>query len=407
MRSVTEHRDAAVALVEATRPAEMPWHDARGLVLAHDVRALVDIPAWDNSAMDGFAVRAADVADAAEGRPVTLRVVADLPAGTGDRPRVEPGTAARIMTGAPVPPGADAVAPVERVADRGDQVDIEWAAPEGAHIRRVAEDVTRDHVVLKAGHVLGPAQLAALVASGHDKVHVHRRPRIVVIATGNELVPPGQPLPYGGIYNSNLVLLEAAVLASGAEVAWTRTTGDDPRELAVALGDLDGVDAVITSGGVSMGNKDVVKELLKPRALFEFVAVALQPGRPQGLGRLPSGVPLFALPGNPVSSYVSFALFVKPAIDRLRGLEARPPQTRPGVVGVGWEPARGRAQAMPVVWDSDPATGVIANVRPATERGSGSHLVTRLALAQGFALVPREVDVVEPGDTVQVMEMLV
>ncbi|PKQ26932.1 MAG: molybdopterin molybdenumtransferase [Actinobacteria bacterium HGW-Actinobacteria-4] len=404
MRTVEQHVAAALALVAPTDEVTVSWSTAQDLVLAADVRSLIDIPSWDNSAMDGFAVRAADVSDATTTSPVVLRVIADLPAGTSERPLIGPGQAARIMTGAPLPEGADAVVPVERTHGLADTVEITWTPALGAHIRRRAEDVSVGQPVLAAGQLLGPAQLAAAVAAGHSQLRVHRRPRVAILATGNELTPPGEPLAFGCIYDSNSVLLAAAVKGAGAEPVQVRTVGDDLADLSTALGQLRDVDAAITSGGISMGNKDVVKELLQGDR-FEFVEVALQPGRPQGLGTLKSGIPLFALPGNPVSSLVSFTLFCLPAIRKLRGVSPAQPTTRVGVIGAGWETPAGRAQAMPVVWDYEPDVPELVNVRPATDGGSGSHLVTRLAVATGFAMIDADTARVKPGDRVQIMEM--
>ncbi|WNB87241.1 gephyrin-like molybdotransferase Glp [Cellulomonas sp. ATA003] len=326
MRTVPEHRRAALALVRPLPVTHVPIAEADGLVLAEDVVAPEALPRWDNSAMDGYAVRAADVAAATADSPVGLRVLADLPAGSEAEPEVTAGTAARIMTGAPVPPGADAVVPVE-VTDGGTvHVLVTAPAAPGAHVRRAGEDLAAGDPVLAAGALLGPAQVSAAASVGRGTLAVHRRPRVAVLSTGSELVTPGQPLRRGQIPDSNSYLLAALVRAAGCDAVRLGAVPDDAPTLRALLAGWDDappderVDAVISSGGVSMGAYDVVKEVLADDAGMEFVAVAMQPGKPQGIGRLPGGTPVLALPGNPVSAFVSFHVFVRPVLHRLRGL---------------------------------------------------------------------------------------
>ena len=418
MRTVAEHRDVALALAVPLPTEEVAVEDVHGRVLAEDVTAPSALPRWDNSAMDGYAVRAADVAAATPDTPVTLRVLADLAAGSEAEPEVGSGTAARIMTGAPVPPGADAVVPVEATDGGTASVRVDVAPRPAAHIRRAGEDVAAGETVLTAGTVLGPAQVAAAASVGRGTLTVHRRPRVLVLSTGSELVPPGTPLRRVQIPDSNSFLLAAAVRAAGGEPVRVGAVPDDPAALRAVLDRWDrpadgdapgaggdpgaGVDLVVTSGGVSMGAYDVVKELLAAHAGMEFVAVAMQPGKPQGIGRLPGGTPVLALPGNPVSALVSFLVFVRPVLRRLSGAADVVAPLETAVVQDGWRTPPGREQYMPVVLGAGPE-GVL--VRRAVAGGSGSHLVAGLARAEAFAVVPADVEEVRAGDRVQVMRV--
>lgn len=428
MRGLDEHRAAALALAAPLEPVEVPLLDALGLVLAADVVTDEALPRWDNSAMDGYAVRAADVAAASSGTPVRLRVVGDVAAGSDDEPAVTPGTAVRIMTGAPVPPGADAVVPVEQTTaptPAGDGADGAWVVPGGVvevgavvvagqHVRRAGEDATAGDVVLTAGAVVGAAHVAAAASVGRATLVVHRRPRVAVVSTGDELVAPGSALRRGQIPDSNSWLLAAALRDAGADVLRLGPVGDDPAALRALLHALDAgehgtVDGVVTSGGVSAGAFDVVKAALADEPGVAMVPVAVQPGKPQGLGRLPAGTPVWTLPGNPVSAFASFEMFVRPAVRRMLGATPDRPRVA-AVADEGWRTPPGRAQLMPVrrvpevpeVPEVPDAPGA-PRVRRATARGSGSHLVARLALAEGLAVIPADVDEVRAGDTLEVL----
>ncbi|MDM7830213.1 molybdopterin molybdotransferase MoeA [Cellulomonas edaphi] len=399
MRTLDEHRAVALALAAPLGAVETPLADALGLVLAEDVRTDEPLPRWDNSAMDGYAVRRADVLSV----PVVLPVVVDLPAGSADEAVVAQGTAARIMTGAPIPAGADAVVPVEETDGGTTHVQIRVTPVPAAHVRRAGEDAVPGDLVLVAGAELRPPHLAALASTGRATALVHRRPRIAVVSTGDELVAPGTPVRRGQLPDSNSWLLAAAVTDAGATALRLGPVADDPAALLALLLELDAdesVDGIVTSGGVSMGAFDVVKAALLAQPGVEFVPVAVQPGKPQGLGRLPAGTPIWTLPGNPVSSFASFELFVRPAVRRMLGFAS---VERPAVAAVadeGWRTPPGRAQLMPVRFVRDD------RVAPATARGSGSHLVARLAQAQGLAVVPAEVDEVLVGDTLHVLKVV-
>lgn len=436
MRTVEEHREAILASVTAGAPRRVPLEDAVGLVLAGDVRAVMPLPPFDNSAMDGYAVRVADVAAASSRHPAVLRVIADLPAGSGEDPDLRPGTCARIMTGAPVPSGAEAVVPVEASDGGTDVVAITEPARPGQHVRRASEDVAIGDRVLRAGTPLGSVHLAAAAATGSGTVLAHPRPRVAVLSTGSELRAPGEvgAMRRGLIPDSNSFLLAAAVEDAGCEAVRIGAVPDDPAVLGAVLdallseGDLPGrarppsvgpVDAIITSGGVSVGAYDVVKALFSspegddpgspgrwPATGVGFTSVAMQPGKPQGFGGLVRSdgawVPVFAVPGNPVSAFVSFEVFVRPALGTMRGLPASSLDRE--VVAAravrGWRCPPGRRQYIPVRLDR---AGDRWIVEPAGPRGSGSHLAVTLAAANGLGVVDAAVEEVRPGDTVPVM----
>ncbi|QDB78210.1 molybdopterin molybdotransferase MoeA [Georgenia wutianyii] len=398
MITVEEYQESVLARVEPLAPRRVPVAQAHGLHLAEDVTAVLAVPPFTNSAMDGFAVRAADVS----GAPVSLPVAGDVPAGTTHPVAVPPGGAVRIMTGAPLPAGADAVVPVE-LTDQPPgavvlppAVEVRRAVAVGAHVRSAGEDVRPGDTVLAAGTLLGATQLSAAVSAGHGELLVRPRPRVGVLATGDELCPPGTDPGPGRIPDSNSVLVAGLVREAGCEPVVLGAVGDDPERLSeVVAAALPGIDALVTSGGVSVGTKDVVKAALADR--IGFTKVAMQPGKPQGFGVLDGRVPVFALPGNPVSVLVSFHVHVAPGLRRLLGLPARLPLAR-ARAAVAWRCPAGRRQFVPVVLEDD---GVdLPSVRPASAGGSASHLVASLAAAEALAVVAEDVDAVAPGDEV-------
>ncbi len=313
VRTVAEHQSVVAELLARTEVVTLPLADAAGLVLAEDLVATRALPAFDNSAMDGYAVRAADLTGASAEHPVRLPVAEDVPAGRIDGPALAPGTAHRIMTGAPMPAGADAVVQVEATDGGTDAVAVHEARTSGSHVRTAGEDVAVGETVLPAGAVLGAAQLGLVAALGERTVRVHRRLRVLVLSTGSELVEPGLPLRHGQIHESNGVMLATAVRAAGALAEQVRFVADDVAEFDAALAARGAhVDLAVTSGGVSAGAYEVVKDALAGRGV-EFVKVAMQPGMPQGAGRV-RGMPVVTLPGNPVSALVSFEVFLRPAI---------------------------------------------------------------------------------------------
>ncbi len=407
--SVAEQRQVILDAVAPLTPRRVALDAAHGLVLAEDVHSATHIPPFDNSAMDGYAVRRDDLHGASAAHPVVLAVVADLAAGTTLNPRIGAGEAARIMTGAPFPDDADAVVPIE-VTDHGTQTVaiIEPPLP-AAHIRRAGEDVRAGDLVLAAGTRLGPTQLAGVASAGRGTVLAHPAPRVAVISTGTELVEPGSATVRGQIPDSNSFLLAAAVAEAGCEPVRIGAVPDDETALVELLTGLAAsVDVIVLSGGVSAGAFDVVKAVLAPQPGMWFGAVRMQPGKPQGFGRWSPidaasvGPLIFALPGNPVSAFVSFEVFVRPALLRLRGLSPdqieRPTLT--AVVDDGWKTPVGRAQYMPVTITHGAGT---VHISRATAGGAGSHLVAGLAHSEGLAIVPEDVSRVGAGDTLTVM----
>ncbi|WP_016909097.1 gephyrin-like molybdotransferase Glp [Streptomyces xiaopingdaonensis] len=435
--SVDEHLADILARVRPLEPIELPLPEAQGCVLVEDVEVPTALPPFDNSSMDGYAVRSADIADASEEKPTVLEVTGEVAAGSGALPTVTEGTAARIMTGAALPPGADAVVPVEwtdggtgegpaesmTAEEARGEVSVHRPADPGAHVRTRGSDVEPGASALTAGTVLGAPQLGLLAALGIATVRVRPRPRVVVLSTGAELVPPGEALGPGQIHDSNSYLLTAAARAAGAIPYRVGAVPDDPEEFRSTLEDqLIRADLVVTSGGVSVGAYDVVKDALNdwefepaasqeedpagepPAAGVEFRRLAMQPGKPQGFGLIgPDRTPILTLPGNPVSAYVSFELFVRPALRTLSGLE---PVQRPAV------PARlecaeplgspeGKRQYLRGSY-APPSEGAdIGTVRP--EGGSSSHLVAALARADALIVLPEKVTRARPGEEFEVL----
>jgi molybdopterin molybdotransferase len=318
MRSVEEHQRVVAGLITPRPAVTVGIGDALGLVLADNVVAPLSLPGFDNSAMDGYAVVAEDIADASDAHPVKLPVAEDIPAGRTDELVLVAGTAHRIMTGAPLPTGATAVIPVEATDGATDVVTIRASAQPGQHLRRAGEDVTEGTTVLLAGQVLTPAALGLAAALGIGELNVVPRQRVLVMSTGTELVAPGTPLLPGQIYESNAVMLAAAVRDAGGEVTTVAMTSDDVDTFRATLQEhAADADLIITTGGVSAGAYEVVKDSLGEEV--EFVKVAMQPGMPQGAGSV-SGTSIITLPGNPVSALVSFEVFIRAPLRAAMGL---------------------------------------------------------------------------------------
>jgi len=391
------------AVLERLRPLparEVPLGDALGCVLADDVTAAEDLPPFANSAMDGFAVRAADLAGASDHAPIALEVTGEVFAGTARLPTVQAGGAARIMTGGPLPPGADAVVPVEQAAVDGDAVRIRLAPGERQFVREAGEDVRAGTVVLERGRVLDPAAVGMLASVGRRLVPVHPKPTVTVVSTGDELVDPGDPLGPGQIRDSNSWLLVAQARAAGADAFRCGKLRDDPDALrrGFALAAAEG-DLVLTSGGVSVGERDYTKQVLAELGDVRSFRVAMQPGMPQAFG-FAAGTPLYGLPGNPVSCFVVFELLVRPALRRLAG-HPDDRLDRPRVVARLGEPVRsppGKVSFLRVrlqVGDD----GLVATLTG--HQGSG--VLSSCVAADGLAVVPAERRELDAGAAVQVV----
>ncbi|MFE7792484.1 gephyrin-like molybdotransferase Glp [Streptomyces sp. NPDC057460] len=427
--SVDEHLEDILAAVRPLEPIELQLPEAQGCVLVEDVVVEIALPPFDNSSMDGYAVRVADLEGASEEFPAVLTVIGDVAAGSdglsGDQ-TVGPGEAARIMTGAPLPAGAEAVVPVEWTdggtgggpadtmrahsrapQDAGGEVRVHRPVAARAHVRARGSDVQPGDLALRAGSVIGPPQIGLLAAIGRSTVKVRPRPRVVVISTGSELVQPGEELTGGQIYDSNSFALTAAARDAGAISYRVGAVTDDADMLRATIEDqLIRADIVVTTGGVSVGAYDVVKEALssvgdadEPGSGIEFRKLAMQPGKPQGFGSIgPEHTPLLALPGNPVSSYVSFELFVRPAIRTLMGLKD---VTRPTVRATlktdrTLTSPSGKRQFLRGTYDAEEGT-----VTPVG--GSGSHLIAALAQADALIVLPEDVTSAESGTVTEVI----
>ncbi|WAC91026.1 gephyrin-like molybdotransferase Glp [Mycobacterium sp. Aquia_213] len=400
MRSVEEHQRVVAAMISARPAATVPLTEAQGLVLADDVVAQLALPVFDNSAMDGYAVHAEDTYAATPDSPVILPVAADIPAGRTDALTLQPGTAHRIMTGAPMPAGATGVVPVENTDGGVDSVAIHARSEPGKHIRRAGEDVAPGTTVLRKGQVVTPAVLGLAAALGLPELPVIPRQRVLVISTGTELVTPGTPLQPGQIYESNSIMLAGAVREAGADVIAVATAEDDVAQFSSIL-DRHAADAdlIITSGGVSAGAYEVVKDAFGRDGDqgVEFVKVAMQPGMPQGIGRV-AGTTIVTLPGNPVSALVSFEVFIRPALRTAMALPDPHRPHRPAVLAESLTSPRGKRQFRRAILDI--SDGSVLSYGP-----PASHHLRWLASANGLLDIPEDVVEVSAGTELQVWDL--
>jgi len=368
-------------------------------VLAEDITAQWPLPPFDNSAMDGYAVLAADTAAATAGAPVTLPVAGEVAAGDTREHQLAPGSCLRIMTGALLPAGADAVVPVELTDGGTTQVAIGAAVTAGDSVRRAGDDAAPGDALLAAGIRLGPAPLGLLAATGRASVLARPRPRVTVLSTGNELAAPGTPLTRGRIWESNSFMLASAARRAGAVAYRQPSVPDDASHVLAVIEDAAGrADLLVTSGGVSMGGEhDVVKTALEQLGTVRFRKVAMQPGMPQGFGTVgPASTPILTLPGNPVSAFVSFQLFVRPALRALQGKSGGHQRTARAVLTAPLRSPRDKRSFL---------RGVLADdgteVTPLS--GQASHQLAALALANALIIVPEQVTGMQEGDVAEVI----
>jgi molybdenum cofactor synthesis domain-containing protein len=394
--------EAQAAVLEVCAPLAsrtVPLADAIGCVTAEGVTSAEAVPPFVNSAMDGFAVRAADVAGASEDAPRRLRVVGTLMAGAAPDRAVGEGEALRIMTGAPMPEGADAVVMVERSRPAGpDHVDLTEAVPVGAAVRGAGDDVRPGDEVVPAGTLLGPAHLGVLASVGRSEVAVVPRPRVGLLSTGDELVPPGEPLALGQIRDSNRPMLVALVASAGAVAVDLGRVPDDEDVLESRLREgAASCDVLVTSGGVSMGEADVVKAVLARISDTRWMQIAIRPAKPFAVGLI-DGTPIIGLPGNPVSSFVSFALLAWPGLRRLAG---RDDLFHPRVAAVADAPMRRRPDGKThFVRVRSAFDGTRFSATPV--QAQGSHQLAATAGADALAVLP-DGDGVDAGDRVELL----
>ncbi|MGO4957383.1 molybdotransferase-like divisome protein Glp [Luteococcus sp. Sow4_B9] len=400
LRIMENHRDYLLSLVEPLSAFGMGLLDAWDLALCEDIASPVDLPGFDNSQMDGYAVLAADVASATAEEPVIMRVADSIAAGDDGQVELKPGQAIKIMTGAPMPAGADAVVPVESTDGDIRRVSIFAPVAAGDYVRLRGSDVTEGTALMSQGQRMDARTAGLLAAAGIDKVLARPRPRVVVVSTGAELVEPGRDLERPGqIYDANSYMVAAAAKAEGCQVWRVQVPSDDPEQVREAISDqLIRADLIITTGGVSKGDHDVVKQVMPTMGLCDFAEVAIQPGKPQGFGLIGDDeVPMIMLPGNPVSAYVSFQAFVRPVIRKLMGVE---PQTHTPVRCIAGSVMRsvpGKLQF---------GRGFV--IEQAGRRtvnlvgGHSSHLLGDLATANALVLLDEDVEVVNAGERVMV-----
>jgi molybdopterin molybdotransferase len=408
MIPLEEAQHSILAAVPRLPAVTVPVADALGLVTVEDLAATEPIPPFANTGVDGYAVRAADTTGATPESPVRLRVVDEIPAGKAPTVPVGPGEAIRIMTGAPAPDGADAIVMVEDTAAEGDRgggaefVVIRKEARPGDHVRPAGGDLAVGDPAFSAGSVLGPAHLGVVTSLGHSAVTVVRRPRVAVMSTGDELVPPGEPLSIGQIRDSNRPMLMALVAQAGCEAVDFGIGVDDEAVITERLEKgASSCDAVVTSGGVSMGDYDIIKMVLSRIADMHWWQVAIRPAKPLAFGML-SGVPVFGLPGNPVSSHVSFELFARPALLQMMGHSRR---FRPVTPAIAAHDMRrrvdGKLHLDRVTLRRDEESG---QLMAASAGGQASNVLSAMALSDGLALLP-DGEGVAAGEPVDVLRL--
>ena len=403
MISVEEALEKVLSCVSVLDGEEKNILHCLGQVLDEDVYSTIDVPPLDNSAMDGYAVRAEDIAGATASSPVYLNVIGEVKAGEIPKEEVGSLTALRIMTGAPIPRGADSVVQFEDTDEalRHErppfQIGILHHVTKGQNVRRAGEDIARGQLVLKKGIVLRPAEVGVLASLGKETACVIRRPIVAILATGDELVALGKPLPQGKIYNSNSFSIAAQVLRYGGLPQIMGIGRDQIKDITDKLKGALSADMLLTSGGVSMGNYDLVKDVLAKEGEVSFWTVRMKPGKPLAFGTI-KGIPHLGLPGNPVSSMITFELFARPAILKMMGKKDFSKPTIEAILEGHIKNTDGRrifARAT-VSREDDRYLARVAGPQ-------GSGILTSMSRANGLVIVPEDVEAVEEGEPVKVL----
>ncbi len=402
MISIEQALEKVLSYMEVMGEEHRPILDCLGQVLAEDIYSGINIPPLDNTAMDGYAVQSKDTYGASQQSPRTLRVIETISAGSISKHEVEPGTAIRIMTGAPIPKGADSVVKFEDTDDTlkkepSEKVQIFCQVATGLNIRRAGEDITKGSMVLSKGKVIRPSEVGVLASLGQSSVKVIRRPIVAILATGGELVDIGQPLSPGKIYDSNTYSTAALVLRYGGIPKILGIALDNEESLVTKLHQGLDSDMLITTGGVSMGDYDMVRDILAKEGEMVFWTVRMKPGKPLAFGKI-RGIPHLGLPGNPVSSMVTFELFARPAILKMMGKKNLAKPTIEAVIENPVENTDGRRILSRAVVEKRSGQ-YFARLTGA----QGSGILTSMSLANGLVIVPEDKVRVEKGDVVQVM----
>jgi len=397
--TVAQARERILDRVAALDSETVALPEARGRVLAEEIRSERDVPPFANSAMDGYAVRARDVAQASAAQPVRLRVLGEIRAGAAPPGSVQPQTALRIMTGAMIPDGSDAVVRVEDTAEHDGTVDVRVPVAAGTSLRAAGSDLHRGDLLATAGRVVTPGLIGVLASAGRAAVQCVRRPRVLVLTTGDELREPGEALGPGQITNTNRYTLLAAVQDAGGIVIDAGVARDERGDLIERLAAAGDADLVVTTGGVSMGAYDLVRGLLEEREAVTFWQVALRPGKPLMFATV-GGVPLIGLPGNPVSTLVAFELFVRPALLKLQG---RTDLERPRLTAIAEEPLHNPPHLEQYFRGIARHDGARLLVRLTGDQGS--HVLRSMADANCLVVVPLGTSEVAAGSPVEILSL--
>jgi molybdopterin molybdotransferase len=411
MISVEEALEKILQEVDVLEPEKVPILDSLGQVLAEDIKTDINVPPLDNSAMDGYAVLSRDTAGASRNAPNELRVIDTVMAGSISSKEVVPGTAVRIMTGAPIPKGADSVVQFENTDEDerkkstggapAGQVGILGEAAPGLNIRRAGESITRGATILKKGTVIRPSEIGLLASVGRSRVNVIRRPMVAVLATGNELINIDEPLPEGKIYDSNTYSIASLVRRYGAVPKILGIARDTEEELLNKLREAQDADMLLSTGGVSMGDYDMVKDILAREGRMVFWQVRVKPGKPLAFGKIKGkkrDIPHLGLPGNAVSCMVSFELFVRPALLKMMGKKNLGKPVVEAIIEDNVKNDAGRR-----IYDRAIIARRNGHYYARLTGPQGSGILKSMSLANGLVLIPEEKPTVRKGDIVQAL----